>query len=776
MYSTNGGAHSAPGIHESDSPPPRRMDLTLNPEDGSLQTVSLYQVLLATTDALYSDLYNMAHGELDVYTTSANAKNTKQLLPHPSDLETTVGSTIDDEEPSPELQSIVPTSLQHKKERMTNLSFAQRRHELLWRLSQNSRRLQQVAALSAAAACTNLGAIVELSTKALQHTRTAWVQADEAQDALYFFHAQLFPARRAPHDIYGAADVLLHGRWYDLPSDLLLRTDRYQGSTEQSWSKVETDQRWQLIVRDKLITGEVGWMRREQLLQSTSYVPPLWKIGLKGGIVKFTVGQPKHVSSAGASSSSDALEQYPIEAWLTVFPSPQTNNAWTLLSVQVNVQAKTGEFHHQLEMSNRQRYDLHRIAATAMRWDEARWLKLHASTKEEAAATDTLDRVAEESSPPPSRPLQALFQVTHLCLLSWQLELLSAQAQALRRGVWSANGTAPIAVSPVRFSENGDGVMSISFWKVDDSYGPPAMGDLNHHHVADDRASASTSESKSPTRNRRSSILVVPTTSQLTVSIRAESNSGIVVSLSGGAAMMLATGPHRRLIESNIENLIEAATNPVALSASDVLLAATNLCAEFKCQAVVQALQPSSGDSLLPTWIALSMERGCISVAASTRYHGINEDVIKGSDKSILFQLICDARTGSFVVTFPRSAHLLRQLAGNDVRASAPMALRIASLPVNRRRAAGSNSTGRVVREAFDSLMRSTNLLGQRVGVGGTWDDVDDMSPSLRQRAIQTACLDVKTSLISCCGMAVLYGVVPLAFGCTLGLSAIPDM
>ena len=38
-------------------------------------------------------------------------------------------------------------------------------------------------------------------------------------------------------------------------------------------------------------------------------------------------------------------------------------------------------------------------------------------------------------------------------------------------------------------------------------------------------------------------------------------------------------------------DLIEAASNPLALSASDALLAATRLCAEQKCQATVKALQ-----------------------------------------------------------------------------------------------------------------------------------------------------------------------------------------
>jgi hypothetical protein len=40
------------------------------------------------------------------------------------------------------------------------------------------------------------------------------VVSEEAQDALCFFHAQLFPARQAPHDIFGALDIVLKdSRW-----------------------------------------------------------------------------------------------------------------------------------------------------------------------------------------------------------------------------------------------------------------------------------------------------------------------------------------------------------------------------------------------------------------------------------------------------------------------------------------------------------------------------------------------------------------------------------
>jgi hypothetical protein len=781
---------------QNEVPPSKKLELTLNPEDGSLQTVPLYQVVLAGMDAVYADLYNMAQGELDVYTTTTTngSGNAAVAMNDVEDVEASSESHHAQQQQQPHSLPLVPAAnLQHKKERMTNLSFAQRRHELSWRVSQGMKCIQQIAALTAASVSTDLGTIVDTSTRALQHTRTAWVQADEAQDAMYFFHAQLFPARTAPSDIYGACDVLLHGRWYDLPYDLLLNVDRYNNSVESGWSKKETDQRWQLTVRDKLIMGEVGWMRRQQLTQSSTFESPLWKVTLTGGIVKLTAGRPKYLSSMEGEKSGMTI-QYPIEAMLTAFPSKL--NMWTLMSVEVNVQAKTGEYNHQLDFSNRQRYDLHRIAMTAMRKEEMRHHQEQtgatlSATKpmDEIEENLTLENDLEEASSAPSRPLQALFNVTHMFLMAWQLELISAQAQALRRGVWAtttADGSPSslLSVKPVRFFDNSDGQMSISFWKVDDSYGPPSMGDLNRNYRNTDNAS-STASGSNTTLNRGdlSSVSDTSTSSQLTLSIRAESSLGIIVSLSGGIDIMRSTEKGGPIIQSTINALIEAATNPMALSASDALLAATQLCAEFKCQAVTQALQPNptinnNGNCILPTWIQLHVQSGCIEVGTRINYHGVvrTSQSLLPSRKCIIFQMSCDARTGSFVVTFPRSMHLLRLLVCDDVHASAPVALRIASLPINRRRTAGSNSTGRVVREAFDSLVRSMNLLGQRVGVGGRWDDIDDRSYLLRQRAIQSACEDVKTALISCCGIAALFGVVPVALGGATGLDANPDM
>lgn len=692
---------------------PRRLELSLNPEDGSLRTASLYHVLLAATDDLYSDLYSMAHGELDV-TTAAAADDT------------------DEQQPTHET----------KKEKMSNLSFAQRRHELAWRLARHGKSLQHVAALTAASATTGLSNAVAVSSKALQHTRTAWVQADEAQDALYFFHAQLFPGRAAPHDVYGACDLQLAGKWYDMCRDVRLTMDPYEVSKENLMSKQELDDEWQMAVRRKLLTGEVGWMRRAK-----QKAP--WKVSLRGGVVKLTQGSS-------------------IEAMLTVVPSESPE--WTLLSLQVTVQAKTGEFNHQLEPSNRQRYDLHRLAALSMSRAEAR-KRLEQKEAKKEASDDAMD--IDQSTPEtkqidiPARPLHALFQVAQRFSLSWQLEVLSAQAQGLRRGVWAAGTSNPIHITPVKFfPENDDvlGVVSISFWKVDDAYGPPTVSNLSSNESSDDET-------------QFDSKYLPPTTSQLVLCIQAVAHVGIRIALSGSDGIQTAMKEQPRL-KSTVQDLLEAASNPFSLSASDALLAATRLCAERKCHAVVQALLQDA--TILPDWIVVTVEQESIAVGARVQYYtgkDSQEQQVNPQPFPILFRLLCDGRTGSFVPTFPRTLHVLRHLAANEHGEA--IAIRMASLPANRRRTSAiANATScRCVRDAMDGLIRCMNVLGHRAAVGGAWDDVDTVqSPKLRQRSIRSACVDVQTALVKCCALSVLYGLAPLALATAVGLDAVPDM
>ena len=143
---------------------------------------------------------------------------------------------------------------------------------------------------------------------------------------------------------------------------------------------------------------------------------------------------------------------------------------------------------------------------------------------EEGDDMATSDHVKEQKSlSSPSivpRTLHRLFEVTHAFALSLQMEILSSQAEALRREAWGGSSTGAIgptassgggrlarsgggalgeciAVSPAYFFGEqkgtsieagvGDGkpapiaVMAVHFWSWDDRYGSPRVGDLSAH-------------------------------------------------------------------------------------------------------------------------------------------------------------------------------------------------------------------------------------------------------------------------------------------------------
>jgi hypothetical protein len=842
-------------------PAPRGLELSVDPQDGSLRTVPLLHAVLASTNDLYEDLYQMAMGQIDVATTTTASASASQHDPT-GNLDLGGGSSSNN-------SSALHTSAATKLERMVSLSFAQRRHELSRRLHRHARGIQHVSALTAAQAAaiasansSSLGSVARICSDALMVARSSWTSADEAQDALYFFHANLFPQRASPHDLFGSLDVLLEGSWYDLPRDLKLSSsDPYQDSEEALWSKQQVDELWQLSVRTKLATGEVGWtaqqLQRRQLQQrqqhmlnqstrrtttsqksplsaSTSLTSSWWNLSLRGGVLTLT--HRGITALVTVLSSPKQHQQDPTDVAATM---PPAANPWTLLSVEVEVKAKTGELQHQLRTNRRQRHDLHRLCAHAMNLEEARFYKRVTRVRAskgppgrdvDVAAKEPLHNESDGDDDEPdddetgaskvSRPLNALFQVSWTFLLSWQLELLSAQAQSLRRGAWNSTGVITstpatvadslspgiitngpsssfsggqeIHVTPVQFFDHdhghravGDrrtlGVLSVSFWRVDDAYGPPCVGELVQQQLPDDDDPSADAEADTKIRCRRKRAERTSSrTHQLELAVRAVAGKGIVASLSGFVPRAEVSGeengPKSSSDDALVREVMLAVGDPLALSMSDALLAATRWCASQRCLAAARALRRST---LLPSWIDLNVEGGCIAVAARVRYHGAHS----GDDTSsctrefpVLFRLACDARSGSFVPCFPRECALLRGLAGNTWNASEPVALHIASLPPNRRRASGAASSGRVVRDAFEGLVRSMNVLGQKVGVGGSWDDLDDKSSLLRERSVQAACVDAKVSLVKACSMASLYGLAALATGCALGVDAAPDM
>ena len=690
---------------------------------------------------------------------------------------------------------------------MSSLSFQQRRHILASRIARHVQSLSHVSALVASSLQTSatasssgsanasqpniyalaqippeneLSQITQAASQALEHVRTSWVSADTAQDALYFHHDSLWKIRFHPHDVLGSMEVLLKGRWKDLSQDVKLE-DRYRDSVERSWGKFEMKERLRSVVRRKLVLGEVGCVPKQK--QDFRWNVVLEKDGMA---VRLFHGKPR---------VEGGEKVYPMEARVTVL-SEENPAPWTLLSIRIKTAVRTGESNHQLELSKGQMFGFHRICERAMMQEEVRAKKL----KDGNDSTKT-----KNENELVARPLDKLLHMSHVFSLSWQMEILSSQADALRKGTWSNPSSSVgdlssigvgsgIAVTPVHFfsddeqfdAEHGLRIkplayMAIHFWQVDDRNGLPKVGPLYLEDDGDDRETSFLAMSSSDKG--------VP--ERLTLEIRAVPSTGLEVSLSGGNEKQGDNTHLRR----NIKQLLSSLQDPFQLSVSDALLCAVVICAERRCRSVTEALLKtrkiqsvdSASGKTLPSWLHLSVECGSISVSVKLSYDGV--DTFKEPNDRppvLLFRLACDSRSGKFVATFPRATSLLRRLACNDPSASEGQLLRQVKSAVGasssasdkRRAAARSNeSTGRSVREAFLSLTRSMDILGRRVGVGSEWDDIDPrFSPALREKSIMEACGDVCVSLMTCAGIGAVYGIGALAIGVTGGTNALPDI
>ncbi|EJK62315.1 hypothetical protein THAOC_17077 [Thalassiosira oceanica] len=420
-------------------------------------------------------------------------------------------------------------------------------------------------------------------------------------------------------------------------------------------------------------------------------------------------------------------------------------------------------------------FDLHRIGERAMIVEEAVCRKANVDRNGcSESKKETVDEKGTAAGSRIPRPLLRLFEVAHAFALSLQIEILSAQAESLRRGAWgggvggSSGGTTEcIAVSPAYFfddpkesthSEEPLAVMAVHFWSCDDRYGSPSVGDLTKDKPQEDYRDDASSFTRDP--NQRVDDNHLPKSDRrgeqrLSLVIRAVPTVGLVVSLSGGAD--LATERVDESVNShmnrNLEKLLSSIQDPFQLSMSDALLAATVLCADRRCEAVVSALRRQSK---LPSWIHLEVECGTIAIAATVTYPTSSNS--EGSGKpTILFRMALDSRTGRFTPTFPRPASILRMLACNDPSASETQALHSAAALQSVTRsndkrgdATLRDSSGRIVRDAFESLSRSMDTLGRKCGVLGKWNDLNAQSVTLREKSIGLSAQDARASLITC--------------------------
>ena len=177
------------------------LSISLCQQTGSLLTSELSSILSLSLTSLYEDLSDMTNDEIsvvvkkqDVTSTSASAST----------------SLEEDEGGSGSNRSNAATdaALTLSTEKMSSLPFSQRRFELCSRIARHSQSIKHLCALLSYDWSTN---VVHDCSSAFEHVHSDWIQADEAQDALFFAHSKLFFARKWCFDVVGALKLLCGG-------------------------------------------------------------------------------------------------------------------------------------------------------------------------------------------------------------------------------------------------------------------------------------------------------------------------------------------------------------------------------------------------------------------------------------------------------------------------------------------------------------------------------------------------------------------------------------
>ena len=440
--------------------------------------------------------------------------------------------------------------------------------------------------------------------------------------------------------------------------------------------------------------------------------------------------------------------------------------------------SKTGESIHHLETNNRQKMNLHRLCARAMAMEEKVGRK-SVEMKSNKIHQDSDSSIKDEVV---ARPLECLFDISHSFLNSLSLEILCAQAGALRRGTWG-NDQDGIHVTSLEYFENqGSHVealggifedataeMSIYFWFVDDRFGEPTVSDLGSLQSS----SVTTKNAKSIRSSKNLN------SNRLCLNIRAIPRKGIAVALSGGGAVMRAineTTSGDQLLKTQYQKLLSSVNDPFELSAADAILASSVICAQMRSMAVADALSNSfdSGGGL-PNWLSLHTDCGSVSVNVKfSSHHSSNSGSIPYVE---LYRLACDSRTGRFVTVFPESCKLLRLLAANDISASSLQHIhKVRTVKKRKGISANRSLTGRLVKDAFDGLNRSVDVLGRKVGVGSEWNDTELSAASIRKLEIDRSCVEIRAALMTCSGIAAIYGAGAIALSFAGGIEPVVDM
>ena len=622
--------------------------------------------------------------------------------------------------------------LKARSETLQSLSFAQRHFELSQCMAQHLKRVAHVTALTEYTTSPNnhWEAILESVQQTLRHVRVSWGAADEAQDALFFHHADLWKARSHCHDLYGALQTFLNGQWTDLSHDLHLQQPPLQPSTNSKNNNKKKNPSQECLAK-------VQSLVRTKLVHELSYkdddTSVIWK-RKKTSWDKIQLEQDQIVVKCVFGPKFQ--KKHAMEVRLTVLSS-----VWTLLELHIQVQAKTGESHQSCHVQNTQMYTLHKLCTKALQ-----------------------HKPSQQSS-----SLETLFQLCHDFLQSWQFQLLYSQAYSLSK---SKTNTLPtltviqhIAKTNSKQDDSDDenekylNEIILYFWSPMEerfaSLWKPSIGPLD--------STLTSSHVTKTANNKNDDEDGMMDASRYCLHLVGVPNKGIQVYLTG-AAYYSSTDYYSK---DDVTNVLQHIQNSQQISISHAILAATVICAKQKCQALVQYYNSSKHNNI--PWMSVSADGGTIVVSYQQK---------NSTKTTVLFRVEVDSKTGNFIVTFPKSYTILYSLLPTNNTATSTT--KTANKKKQKQQQQQKGLTKRFIKDAVDGLVRSMEVLSKRVGVGvnpttsKNKDEVEVML--LRERAMDSASVDVQKSLMICSAIAYTYGIGAISLAIASSVQVLPDM
>ncbi len=622
--------------------------------------------------------------------------------------------------------------LKARSETLQSLSFAQRHFELSQCMAQHLKRVAHVTALTEYTTSPNnhWEAILENVQQTLRHVRVSWGAADEAQDALFFHHADLWKARSHCHDLYGALQTFLNGQWTDLSHDLHLQQPPLQPSTNSKNNNKKKNPSQECLAK-------VQSLVRTKLVHELSYkdddTSVIWK-RKKTSWDKIQLEQDQIVVKCVFGPKFQ--KKHAMEVRLTVLSS-----VWTLLELHIQVQAKTGESHQSCHVQNTQMYTLHKLCTKALQ-----------------------HKPSQQSS-----SLETLFQLCHDFLQSWQFQLLYSQAYSLSK---SKTNTLPtltviqhIAKTNSKQDDSDDenekylNEIILYFWSPMEerfaSLWKPSIGPLD--------STLTSSHVTKTANNKNDDEDGMMDASRYCLHLVGVPNKGIQVYLTG-AAYYSSTDYYSK---DDVKNVLQHIQNSQQISISHAILAATVICAKQKCQALVQYYNSSKHNNI--PWMSVSADGGTIVVSYQQK---------NSTKTTVLFRVEVDSKTGNFIVTFPKSYTILYSLLPTNNTATSTT--KTANKKKQKQQQQQKGLTKRFIKDAVDGLVRSMEVLSKRVGVGvnpttsKNKDEVEVML--LRERAMDSASVDVQKSLMICSAIAYTYGIGAISLAIASSVQVLPDM